>query len=175
MADSRCSANLSLNDVAAKGSETELRKDRRRLACRFFSVKVMVVMSNSGHPSIQMQVDDTLVTVRFVGHVTEHSMQEHLVRVVALANGIPAGFTLLTDLTDLDQMDFGCAAILAKIMDRFRECGVGQIIRIIPNKEKDIGFKILSYFHYEPGISITTVESVTEARSLLAQSGFAPK
>ena len=76
---------------------------------------------------------------------------------------LQAGFTALTDLSELESMDLDCVTHLTKIMDQLRAKGVGTVIRIIPDREKDIGFRILSIIHLRRGVKIITCDTRAEA------------
>jgi hypothetical protein len=88
-----------------------------------------------------------------------------------LANQTTPGFTLLTDLSRLEAMEYSCTPIIAKIMDHFNSRQVAKIVRVIPDGDKDIGFSILSMFHYNTSIPITTCENLSEAEALLVNHG----
>ena len=117
-------------------------------------------------PKIEINPAGTLVTIRYCGHITASDLQVHLVDA-ALASQVHPGFTLLIDLSTLDAMDQSCASVLGQIMDRITSYGVGTITRVIPNPAKDIGFNILSLFHYRRDTTIITCKDLTEAASLL--------
>ena len=53
-------------------------------------------------------------------------------------------------------------------MDLCNRKWISKVVRFIPDPEKDIGFNILSLFHYRRGIPIVTCESLKEAASILA-------
>ncbi|MEO8206706.1 MAG: hypothetical protein ABI615_11035 [Chthoniobacterales bacterium] len=109
-----------------------------------------------------------VLDVLFCGKIDLLMVQRHLADVASLNGEISNGFTLLTDLSGLTQMDSACIPILGKIMDCFRKYGVGQIIRIIPHPTQDIGFNILSVFHYGNAIPVVTCASRKEADALLS-------
>ena len=52
-------------------------------------------------------------------------------------------------------------------MDLFDAAGVDTIVRVIPNPRKDIGFSIMSLFHYRHGVHIMTCETMEEAKRIL--------
>ena len=64
-------------------------------------------------------------------------------------------------------MDLDCVPHLTKIMDLSRAHGVGTVVRVIPDPDKDIGFSILSIIHYRRGVRIVTCESLAEAERVL--------
>jgi hypothetical protein len=77
------------------------------------------------------------------------------------------GFTLLTDLSDLESMDLDCVSALTQLMDRLRASGISTVVRSIPDPNKDIGLKILSIIHYRRGVRIVTCDSRAEAERAL--------
>jgi len=77
------------------------------------------------------------------------------------------GFRLLTDLSHLKSMDKACLPYIKANMDLFREKGVSEVVRVIPDPQKDIGFNVLSIFHYGRDIRIVTCASFKEAEELL--------
>jgi hypothetical protein len=64
-------------------------------------------------------------------------------------------------------MDLDCVPHLARIMDLSRARGVGTVVRIIPDRDKDIGFNILSIIHYRRDVQIITCETPAEAERAL--------
>ena len=44
-------------------------------------------------------------------------------------------------------------------------------MRAIPDPRRDIGLRIMSYFHYRPEVGVTTCRSLEEAQEILASSG----
>ena len=64
-------------------------------------------------------------------------------------------------------MDFECSTQIDSIMDLFNTAGVAAIVRVIPNPRKDIGFSIMSLFHYSHGVHIMTCENMEQAKSIL--------
>ena len=73
------------------------------------------------------------------------------------------GFRFLTDLTELDSMDTSCALYVQQMMSLCEERGVALIVRIIPDPQKDIGFNIMSRFHYTGEVLIVTCANREEA------------
>ena len=78
-----------------------------------------------------------------------------------------AGFSVLTDLSALDSMAIECAESLGHIMDRFRHHGVALVVRVIPDRDKDIGFNILSIIHLRRGVRVVTCATLAEAEAAL--------
>ncbi len=104
-----------------------------------------------------------LLHLSFVGPVSSADLSRSLEEVEALLTDLAPGFILLTDLSRLETMDVACEAQIGRIMDLCQQRGVGQSIRVVPEPSKDIGFNILSIFHYEPGTRAIVCSSLSEA------------
>lgn len=76
---------------------------------------------------------------------------------------LSSGFHVLVDLTDLNTMDLGSVPYIQKAMELCRSRGVARIVRIIPDQSKDIGFGIMSLFHYPHEVQIITCKTRAEA------------
>ena len=104
-----------------------------------------------------------LLHLSFVGRVQAAELQRAHAEVELLLAELSADFRLLTDLSHLESMDFACHAEIARIMDLCDQKGLGSIIRVIPDPEKDIGFNILAAFHYEHPLQVCVCASLEEA------------
>src|SRR5450631_2314252 len=89
-----------------------------------------------------------LLYLSYIEHVTVADLRRGHGEVMALLAELPAGFKMLADLSLLESMDLGCVEELGKMMERFDQHGIKQVVRVIPDPTKDIGFKILEVFHY---------------------------
>jgi hypothetical protein len=89
-----------------------------------------------------------LLLITFVGIVDAPECAQAYSDIPALLAGLEPGFRILADLSPLTSMDLNCAAEITKVMDICAEKGVKLIIRVIPDPSKDIGFGILTRFHY---------------------------
>lgn len=77
------------------------------------------------------------------------------------------GFTVVTDLTELERMEPDCVPHLTKLMDLFLAAGVAKVVRVIPDPKRDIGFNLLSLTHYRGRVSIATFGTRAEAEVAL--------
>lgn len=77
------------------------------------------------------------------------------------------GITVLTDLSSLKHMDADSRGYLQKAMDLLNEYGVSKLIRIIPDPQRDIGFNIMTIFHYSEHVATITCRSMKEAEKHL--------
>jgi anti-anti-sigma regulatory factor len=118
-------------------------------------------------PRITINASGSLVTFEYCGQVTAENVRAHAGEVEALVSRVQNHFTILVDLTDLEQMDPQCAPILSRMMEQLSKMGVARVVRVIPDPKKDIGLGILSLFHYRSGIKISTVRTRAEASQLV--------
>ena len=99
---------------------------------------------------VHVDVDkaNRVLRLDFSGAVDVEQSKRALDELTARAEEMPEGFRLLTDLTGLESMEPGCARYISKAMDLCNRKGVKLVVRVIPDQHKDIGFNILSIFHY---------------------------
>jgi hypothetical protein len=123
----------------------------------------------SSRPAIDLEVDVArkILRMHYRGVVTAKELraQRDAIRV-SLAKLGP-GFSLVTDLSDLQEMDIDTVDDITRFMDLCLAAGVKQIIRVIPDPDKDIGFHLLSMTHYRGRVPITTHETLAEAERAL--------
>jgi anti-anti-sigma regulatory factor len=98
---------------------------------------------------------------------------DEMQRCVDEAKGFVAdmepGFRLLTDLSNLEFMDASCALYIGQIMDLCAAKGVAEVVRVVPDPHKDIGFALIELFHYGKQINVVTYEKMEDAvQSLVA-------
>ncbi len=119
---------------------------------------------------IQVQADPARNVLHITFSQTVNQPQAERCRndIRAALGKLQPGFRLLTDLSGLESMDVTCASEIAATMDMCRRKGVGEVIRVIPDPTKDIGFKLMSLFHYDHGIPIVTCATLSEALERLA-------
>ena len=103
----------------------------------------------------------------FIGHVCAAELEAGRADVAAALAELPSGFLLLTDLERLDRMDIECTEGLGKIMELCDQKGVASAVRIVPSPDKDIGFNIISLFHYQHRPPVATCSTLAEATKLL--------
>jgi hypothetical protein len=62
------------------------------------------------------------------------------------------------------------ASYIGQIMDLCADKGLQSVVRILPPEPRnDIGYAILSQFHYGPDVRIVTCNTAEEAASHLAE------
>jgi hypothetical protein len=111
-----------------------------------------------------------LLKITVAGHSTPEEARSCLESLHSLLNDIQPGFKLFADLGDLLSMPTTTAPYIAQIMESCAEKGVGLVVRLLPPEpSKDIGFAIMSHFHYAPDVRIVTCATREEAASLLLE------
>ena len=112
---------------------------------------------------VEIDVERALLTVIYCGHVIPGEFGRAMKEIEEGLAVLEPGFRLLTDLGGLEAMDFACAPLIDRAMDMINARGVSMVVRIVPDPKKDIGFQVMSMFHYGKDVSIVTVESTEEA------------
>lgn len=102
--------------------------------------------------------------IRFKGHFDVKQAEQLYDKIKKSAPELEKGFEVLVDLSLLDEMDLDAAEFIEMTMDLLNAGGVSKVIRIIPDESKDIGFKIMSIFHYSRNVAIRTYKSYQEAK-----------
>jgi hypothetical protein len=108
-----------------------------------------------------------LLHLSYIGSVGVAELQRGHNDLAALLAELPVGFKMLVDLGRLEIMDLNCIEELGKMMELLDQHGFEQVVRVIPDPTKDIGFNILARFHYHNNPRITTCETMIAAEKLL--------
>jgi hypothetical protein len=109
-----------------------------------------------------------LLYLGYIGHVDKADLRRGHEEVTALLADLPVGFKMLVELDRLESMDIGCVEELGKIMELLDQHGLKQVVRVIPDPAKDIGFNILARFHYHKNPRMTNCETMMQAAKLLS-------
>jgi len=111
-----------------------------------------------------------LLKITVAGHSTPEEASSCLDSLRSLLADVQPGFRLFTDLAGLLSMPSTAAPYIGQIMESCAEKGVELVVRLLPAEpSKDIGFAIISQFHYAPDIRIVTCATMEEATSYLLQ------
>ena len=113
---------------------------------------------------------ERLLKITLAGHTTAEEARSCLDSVRSLLADIQPGFRLLADLRGILSMPTTAAPYIGRIMESCAEKGIELVVRLLPPEpSKDIGFAIMSQFHYAPDIRIVTCATMEEATSYLLQ------
>lgn len=112
---------------------------------------------------VEIDQSKRLLVISAAQRVTAEQAKCVAQQVRKLLKDVPPGFRVLADFRWLDSMDSGAARHVADIMDALAEKQVASVTRVMPDPHKDIGFNILSRFHYGPEIQITTYQTLADA------------
>jgi hypothetical protein len=116
---------------------------------------------------VETDIERELLTVTYCGKVVPGEFGPALERIREGLGKLEPGFRLLTDLGGLEAMDVSCAPLIDEAMDLIDCRGVSLVVRIVPDPRKDIGFGVMSLFHYGKDVNVVTVETVEEAERAL--------
>lgn len=111
-----------------------------------------------------------LLRITLAGHTTAEEARSCMESVRSLLAGIQPGFRLLADLRGILSMPTTAAPYIGQLMDSCAEKGVVLVVRLLPAEpSKDIGFAIMSQFHYAPDVRIVTCGTMEEAANYLLE------
>jgi hypothetical protein len=111
-----------------------------------------------------------LVKITIAGHTTPEEANSCLEDLRSLLTDVQPGFRLFADLSGLEFMPIIAAPYVGQIMEWCAAKGVALVVRLLPAEpSKDIGFAIMSRFHYSPDIPIVTCATKQEAMSRLLE------
>jgi hypothetical protein len=113
--------------------------------------------------SLSTDKEGNELVITFKDYFDLQQAEQFYVQVQKIVPKLKKGFNVLTDLSPLERMDISARSFIEKAMDLFNKSGVSKVIRIIPDQRKDIGFNIMSLFHYSAGVPIHTYKSCQEA------------
>lgn len=109
-----------------------------------------------------------LLYFSYIGHVKAADLQRGAADLERMMADLTPGFRLLADLSQVDTMDIGCVTEIGKTMEALERHQVGLIVRVLPDEGKDIGFNIISAFHYKRQPHITTFKTMQQAAEKLS-------
>jgi hypothetical protein len=116
---------------------------------------------------VELDRSRRLLVISAAQHVTADEARKTVEELRVLLKDISPGFRVLADFRWLESMDAAAAQHIAAIMDLLREKHVASVVRVMPDPHKDIGFNILSQFHYSPEIRVKTFERLVDALQAL--------
>ena len=111
--------------------------------------------------------DNNLLRLTFEGKASSEKLQALYERLEKMAPEMKKGFRMLTDLSRLEEASLESRAEIARIMQLCNRLGVSEIVRVIPDPDRDIGLNIMSLFHYGRDVSFVAVPSLEEAEKHL--------
>ena len=120
--------------------------------------------------TVEVDRSKRLLVITAAKHVTAQEVKQAAQDVRKALEGTAPGIRALTDFRWLDSMEPSAAPYVAEIMDALAEKQVSAVVRVMPDPHKDIGFNILSQFHYDPAVRIATFETLADALQSLAES-----
>ena len=107
------------------------------------------------------------IIIEFIGKIDAAQAEQSYLDIQKIIPQCSKGFKILTDLSHVESLDPKSVKAVKKSMDFFNSKGVTEVIRVVPDPSNDIGFNILSLFHYSKDVKFETVSSRQEAEELL--------
>lgn len=105
----------------------------------------------------------------YIGVVAPDEINRGRKEINGLLADLKPGFGLLVDMTQLTSMGLDCVDEIGRNMEAADRAGVGTVVRVIPDPNKDIGMNILSIFHYHNHPRIVTCDNMLDGvKALLA-------
>ena len=117
--------------------------------------------------NVSYDQEHNTVIIEFVGKIDAAQGEQYLPDIPKVLPKHGKGFTLLVDLSAAESIDSEIRGSIKKAMDLINAQGVTKIIRVIPNPDQDIGFNIMSLFHYSSSVKIVTLPSREMAKKHL--------
>lgn len=114
-----------------------------------------------------------LMVISYSQRVTAAETSQALDRVRRMMGEFEPGFRVLTDMRWLESMEPAAAISIGQIMEVVASKDVSMVVRIVPDPQKDIGFNILSQFHYGDNVRIMTYQTLAEALECLMEVAVA--
>lgn len=108
---------------------------------------------------VEYQKEKRLLRLTFEGRSSVRDFEDLFSLLETVTPQLEKGFRVLTDLSKLESPSLETRGHIAELMKLLDKHGVSEIVRVIPDAERDIGLNIMSLFHYGPGVKIRTVES----------------
>jgi hypothetical protein len=117
--------------------------------------------------TIKSNEQSNSLTIGIKGSFLVSEAEEIYTNLETMLPKLKKGFILITDLSLLETVDYNVMSLIVKSMDLINSYSPSRIIRIVPDVTKDIGFNIMSVFHYSKAIKIMTLGSIKEAEKYL--------
>lgn len=119
----------------------------------------------------EAEVEENFLRVTLSGMILPGALarcEDELRAALAL---LQPGFRVMTDLSEVSSLHAGCAVEMQHFMDELARAGVAEVMRVITDRRCDIGFAIMSAFHYPSRVRIRTFERREDALAHLARTG----
>jgi anti-anti-sigma regulatory factor len=118
--------------------------------------------------AVELDRSKRLLVISAAQTVTAEEANLAARRIREVLQDVAPGFHVSADFRWLESMDSAAARHIAEIMDALAEKGVASVTRVMPDPHKDIGFNILSQFHYGANVQIATFETLVDALQNIA-------
>lgn len=117
--------------------------------------------------AITVDENENIISIKIEGEFNLEQANKAQNEIALILQKVKRGFTVLTDMSLLQEMSPESFKSISKTMDMFNAHGIARAIRIMPDISKDIGFNIMDMFHYARDVKIRTFESMEKARKYI--------
>src|SRR2546421_10572306 len=117
---------------------------------------------------VETDTTKQLLVLSVAGMVTADESRETVARIRERVVEMAPGFITLVDLRWLESMATDSALFIAEIVDLLAAKKVSAVVRVIPDRHRDIGLNILSPFHYGADVRLMAFETLADAIQALA-------
>ena len=118
---------------------------------------------------VETDTTKQLLVLSVAGKVTADESRETVAQVREKVEEMAPGFVTLVDFRWLESMPTASVPFVAEIMDVLAAKKVRAVVRVMPDRQRDIGLNILSPFHYGPDVRLMTFETLADAIQALAR------
>ena len=112
---------------------------------------------------VQVNPAKQLLSLSYSQHVDVEDMKRGVQQIKSALVEMRPGFRLLNNLSALETMEPGCSEQIVEIMKLCNDNGISSAVRVIPDPKKDIGFNIMSRFHYSPSVQLRIYDNLVDA------------
>lgn len=117
---------------------------------------------------IEIDPDKNTLEIHFQDSFDSEQGRELISELSKRIYALKPGFRMLTDLSTLTNMDIETHKSIDQIMELCNKHKVSKVVRVIAKDTRDIGFNIMSLFHYSHGVIIHTCDSLEKAQQELS-------
>ena len=108
-----------------------------------------------------------VLCVTYAGTVRPAELKQGREELKILLTDLQPGFRILVNLSALESMGIECRTEIGRNMDLISQGGVSRVVYIIPDPTKDLGLKILAFFHYQKHPQIINCTTLAEGMEKL--------
>jgi anti-anti-sigma regulatory factor len=110
-----------------------------------------------------------LVIIELSGDVDAAQARLTLLELERDLENVEKGFRVLVDFAAVETMEPEVEGVVLKAMDFLNAKGIEEIVRVLPDPEMELGFRLMSFFHYSPQVRVLAARTRAEGEALLRE------